>query len=1311
MAHRQSPRTPDQVNVVGEPVDAGADGPPDGSSVSRRLFLGAGAATAAGLALGTGTAAASAGSASGPAAGSAGAEPAIAGVAAGGAGGGLRPVTTTTGYAVNPLGTDVARPRFGWEFPAGARGTQAGYQLQVSSSEHLLRKGTADVWDSGRVASAATGNVAYAGPSLAPRTRYFWRVRSWDGSGRAGSWSDPGWFETALLGEGWGGASWIGNAPSGQVERTLTGAKWIWTPGSTANGGPTGTRRLRGRLAIPAGTDVAGAYLVMTADDYYTGYLGGQQILSSAPVTDGWRTGEAADVTEQATAAVGGELVLAAEVTNAGTVSINPGGLLARLVVVTGAGQQLELATDSSWKVTDTEPAGWQQPEFDDSGWEAAAELASYGQGPWGSGVSIPQPDEPDLVGTSWVWAPGSTANDGAVGTRYLRAHLPIPAGTQVRAATLVLTADDDFTGWLQGEQVASVPQRTDAWRLAQLVDVTDAAQAAVAGELVVAVRATNRPGASVNPGGVLGKLVVHTTGDDLVLVTGASWLITDTEQTDWQHTGFDDSSWDPVAVLAPYGQGPWGSGVSIDVPMPPAPLLRREFAANRRPSAARLYVSAAAYAVVQLNGRRVSDAVLEPGFTDYDKTMLYVTHDVTDLIRKGSNVIGAELGRGFYGMLTSNAWNWNTASWHGEPRLLVRLILDYPDGSSQEVVSDADWRISDGPTVYENLYAGESYDATKALTGWAAPGFDASGWAVAHALPAPKGELQAQQNEPIRVVETVAPVTITKPADGVWVADFGRTVAGWTRLRATLPAGTTVRLTHGEVLAGDGTVVAGNGNAPGRCQQDEYTAAGTGRIEEWEPSFVYHGFRYVQLDGLPAAPTKSTVQMRVVHSDIADAGTFRCSEPLFEKFEQMMRRTVHNNLHGIPTDTPMYEKNGWTGDAQVAAPTMAQLLAMQRLFSKWLGDLRDSQVESGQIPVIVPSGSWGYTQLAPAPEWTTVYPFVLREMHRWYGDTDVLREHYPYVVKYLDWELRRLQNGLAVTALGDYLSPGTGGNPPEDTRLTATAYLRRGLLATAEVGELIGVSDDVERYRAAADALRDRLNAEFLDTTTGHYRTARDPEYRQTSNVIPLAFDLVPDEYVARVFDSLVADITARGNHLNTGCLGTSVLLPTLTRFGRADLAAAVALQRSYPSWGYWVDNGADTMWEFWQIPGRSRDHYFQGTVVQWLQQNVAGLRPVADGWRELEVRPDARVSLSSAAHTLQTVRGEAGASWRSHRGQFSLNVTVPAGSTATVYVPAAAAADTRCTPTTAKPTYTDGYAVYTVTGGRWRFTSSSAD
>ncbi len=725
--------------------------------------------------------------------------------------------------------------------------------------------------------------------------------------------------------------------------------------------------------------------------------------------------------------------------------------------------------------------------------------------------------------------------------------------------------------------------------------------------------------------------------------------------RTGWFETGLLDEG---------FGAAQWiGAGTEA------APLLRRGFTVDRPVASARLYASGLAYAELRLNGKRVGDAVLDPGFTDYDDTVLYVTHDVTELLQTGENVLGAELGRGFYGMTTPNVWRWHQAPWTGDPRLLARLVITHTDGTETELISDESWRVTSGPTLSDSLYAGETYDARLAQPGWDAAGFDDGGWSDAVVLAAPRGAVRAQEHEPIRVVEEVAPVAITAPLDGVQVVDFGRTTAGWARLRVSAPAGTKISLLYGETLLPDGLVSAVNQHVEGdRFQLDEYIAAGNG-VEEWEPRFSYKGFRYVQVEGAEVSLT-----LRVAHSDVRSVSRFAASAPLYEQIEQAMRRTVLNNLHGIPTDTPAFEKNGWTGDAQVGAPTMAGQLDLARFFTKWLGDLRDSQHGDGQLPVIVPSGGWGFEELSPATEWSTVYPFILREMHRWYGDSRILSEHWESVLRYLDWELARLDDGLSLSVLGDWLPPGyPDGPPPEDRRLTGTAYLYRALLATAEIGEILGHSEEAGRLRKSADGLAEAFNREFLDPGAGVYRTAKDPEYRQTSNAVPLAFGLVPAEAIERVVAGLVAEISERGFHLNTGCLGVGVLLPVLTAYGHADVAAKIALQRTYPSWGYWLDEGADTMWEMWEADTRSRNHYFQGTVVQWLLENVAGLRNVADGWKEILVRPDARAEVDSASLRMDTVRGRVSVMWRRIGRVFHLEVQVPVGSTATIHVPSA--------------------------------------
>ena len=888
--------------------------------------------------------------------------------------------------------------------------------------------------------------------------------------------------------------------------------------------------------------------------------------------------------------------------------------------------------------------------EWSSSSWWETALLGTPWQAQWiGAGdTSI------DFSGASWIWS-SSTPPE----TRWFRAVLPLPES--VVRARLVATADDDFTLFLDGQEVLNVPEQTDAWKIGQRADVTTLLHGS---RTVVAVRATNR---SPGPAGFLLRLLVEFDGGQRELRTGEGWKVTSTEQPGWQTPDFDDSSWEAATVLAPYGQGPWGDNVTVREQ--PAPLLRKEFSLAKPVARARLYVAGLAYHETEINGRRVGDRVLDPGFTDYDNTVLYAVHDVSLSLRRGKNAIGVTLGRGFYGMKTPNVWHWERPPWHGEPRLLAQLEVDHPDGTRTTITSDETWRLTDGPTLSNSQYTGETYDARVAPRNWTSPGFDDGAWHVASAQSAPRGTLRAQEHEPIRVIETVTPVAITTPRPGVYVADMGRTMAGWTKLTVEAPAGTVVRLLHGETLNADGTVHMVNGHVSGgRVQLDEYVCGGA--REKWEPRFSYKGFRYVEVTGLPASPQPEDLLGRVVHSDVPSVSKFRCAEPLFEKYDAAMRRTVTNNLHGIPTDTPTYEKNGWTGDANVGAPSMLAEFGMARFFTKWIGDLADSQDEAGQLPVIVPSGGWGYRELAPAPEWTTVYPFLVREMYRVYGDDRLAAQHWTVLVRYLDWEIGRLRDGLAITALGDFLAPGTDGLPPEDTRLTATAYMYRSLVQTAELGDLLGHGDVAARYRQVASGLKDAFNAAFLDPA-GFYRTAKDPSYRQTSNAVPLAFDMVPAGSVAAVADRLATELRTRGNRLDVGCLGGQVLLQALSDNGHADVAHAVAVERAYPSWGYWFDNGADTMWEMWDTATRSRNHYFKGTVANWLYTRVAGLRPGDAGFRTFVVRPDASTGLSWARLEFESVRGPIVVAWNVVNGKMRLTVDVPVGSTAEVHVP----------------------------------------
>ncbi|MEW2811126.1 family 78 glycoside hydrolase catalytic domain [Streptomyces massasporeus] len=948
-------------------------------------------------------------------------------------------------------------------------------------------------------------------------------------------------------------------------------------------------------------------------------------------------------------------------------------------------------------------PVRWWETALPEDGWKGRW------IGPAGA-VRLPPFD-----GASWIWSAGATVNSAPVGPRWFRGSFTLPEGAQVAKAGVVVTADDDFTLYLDGEQIAHQPRKDDAWKDGKFADITERLTAG--SRVQLAAVATNRGN---NPAGLLVRLLVEdqTGARTAEFVTGDGWLVSEREEQGWNTPAFDDSGWARATVVAPYGEGPWTRGAGLPLAEEtPAPLLRREFAVAKKVERARLYISGLAYYEAEINGRRVGEQVLDPGFTAYDETVLYTVHDVTDDVRRGRNAIGVSLGRGFYGLLTPNAWDWGNAYWSGEPRLIAQLEIRHTDGTVTTVATDEDWRITDGPTRSNSLYAGETYDARQEPAGWTEPGFDDRAWSAALRREAPRGKLRPQVHEPIEIIETVRPKVVREVADGVYLLDMERTMAGWCRLTVRAAAGTKVTLAHGEKLS-NGRVVATSDFTPGRFQTDEYVCAGTGEDEVWEPKFSYKGFRYVEVSGLPGPPEPGQVEGRVVHSALREASEFDCSLGRYVQMDKAMRRTLANNLHGIPTDTPTYEKNGWTGDANVAVPAMLHSFDMRRFFTKWLGDLRDSQDAAGRIPSIVPNGGWGFTpSYNPAPEWTTVYPLLLWEMHRAYGDERLVREHFGAVVRYLDFELGRRKNGLIGSTLGDYLAPGPYFETSEESRtLTGTAYVYRSLTAVAELADTIGEKAEGTRLRAAAAEIRAAFNERFL-TSAGQYRTAGDRGYEQTNNCIPLAFGLVPDDSVPKVVAALVQDVTsppATGvkrapNTLNTGVLGTSVLLPQLTAHGHADVAHKVATQTAYPSWGNWFDNGgADTMWEYWEVDrNRSQNHFFKGTVVDWLHQNVAGLRQGQDGYRTFTVRPDARDGVDWARTSLRTVRGEVAVSWKADNGTLRLSVRVPVGSTAEVHVPASGRARVSAHDAAKRVRLDNGFVVYRVPQGDWEFVS----
>lgn len=760
------------------------------------------------------------------------------------------------------------------------------------------------------------------------------------------------------------------------------------------------------------------------------------------------------------------------------------------------------------------------------------------------------------------------------------------------------------------------------------------------------------------------------------------------------------------------------GSWIGHPEPSEAAPMFRREVTLEKNVERARLHISGLGHYEAHINGERVGDAVLDPGRTDYEGTVLYATHDVTDHVSNGSNAIGVTLGRARYGTLTESVWNWDDAPWWSDPELLAQLNIEFADGTTTSVSTDTNWRVADGPLQSDALFEGEVYDARQEHPGWPTPGFDDTDWAHATAVEGPTGRLTPQRTPPVKVTESLTPVAVSEPRDGVYVFELDQIIAGWTELTVDGPEGTEVTLTMGEKLNGDGTVNNRNALVTPPMQVDRYTLSGVGQ-ETWESRFSYKGFRYVQVEGYPGTPTTDDITAKVVHTAVDEGQTseFTCSNDLFDRIHENTRWTVLANLHSVPEDTPTYEMNGWTADAHLSAETAIYNFDMARFHTKWLQDIRDGQdnvpegTEAGNIPVINPSPDWGYTGWTPDPNWQSAFVLVPWYLHQYYGDERILAKHYEGLKKYLEYLGRHADGQVIRSGLGDWGAPAIGSGPagpstalPTDTGqpeagpdLLSTAYYYRDAEILAQIAELLGLDKEASKFEKLSEEIKSAFNDEFLypddvyrTTASGGSTPAPNPQYRQTSNVYPLAFGLVPETRVDGVVENLVYDVmVTHDGHLNTGIHGTKRLLQVLTEHGHHDVAYRVATRRDYPSWGHWIDNDMTGILEFWPLNARSRQHYALGAIDEWFYQYVLGVRePVEPGFAHVEIVPGPVTELdwldvaddptqgsieplTSAEGTVDTVRGDVKVLWELTTGGIDLDVTIPGNTTATVRMP----------------------------------------
>lgn len=713
-----------------------------------------------------------------------------------------------------------------------------------------------------------------------------------------------------------------------------------------------------------------------------------------------------------------------------------------------------------------------------------------------------------------------------------------------------------------------------------------------------------------------------------------------------------------------------WGGATWIAAPAElggAAPLMRAEFSVPTGARNARVYLAAGGIARVHINGKPASTEVLGPGFTAYDHRVQYLVWNVSELVHDGPNAIAIELGRGFFAMSEPNIWQWEASPWSGTPRLRLTLIVD----NTVVLASGDRFSVIDGPTRYDNLYGGETFDARLDHPGASIAGFVGRGWMPAARIDAPAGRLVHRRQQPIEVIESLSGTLVSRH-DGRLILDFGRVVAGWVRVEVNGDSGQRIDLRYGEKLT--------NGRPndddefdyySGRFQHDVLILAGHD-VEVWETRFGWKGFRFVEVTGWPVEElAPGAIIARVVHNAVDRTGHFEASDEGMTAVHALTVQTILNNLHSIPTDTPKYEKNGWTADGMVGTEMFLLNLDTHELLAKWVDDISDSRDERGIPAVIAPRGGWTY-DWNPAPPWHAAYVMIPWWLYRYGGDTRVLTDHFDGIVQYLSAEFSRAAAGIATTTLGDWVSPETppaGGNPPEDLRVSGTAYLYAMLTTAVEIGRVL--DRDTTRLASMAEVVRRAFLATFFDADAGVVRGDDDRGYRQSHNVLALAHGLIDPSERQRVADSIAHDVVARGNHLNTGVLATKYLLPVLTEFGYADVAVALARQTTFPSWGYWVELGATSLWEHWHEDARSQGHYFLGTIDDWFYGYVAGIRTTDVAFRRVLVKPAVMGVLDAAAAEVESPFGRVAVSWRVTGRTGILDLTVPVGVTADVELP----------------------------------------
>jgi len=767
---------------------------------------------------------------------------------------------------------------------------------------------------------------------------------------------------------------------------------------------------------------------------------------------------------------------------------------------------------------------------------------------------------------------------------------------------------------------------------------------------------------------------IVTYKGKALQPFTRYFWTVKVWDKDAGQSTAAKISSFETGMMDMKNWKGSWISDTR-DIHLKPAPYFRKTFNATKKIRSARAYIAVAGLYELSINGKQIGNHRLDPMYTRFDRRNLYVTYDITEQLQTGKNAIGVLSGNGWYNHQSTAVWYFHEAPWRARPAFCMDIRITYEDGFIETIITGKDWKTSLSPIIFNSIYTAEHYDSRLEQPGWNTIAFNDSAWKNIIYRAAPSNNIVAQVLYPIRNVEKIPTHTINKINDTTYVFDLGRNISGVSEISVKNEAGTIFRLKHGERLYNTGRVDLSNIDVHYRptdntdpFQTDIFILNGNGE-QTFMPHFNYKGFQYIEVStNKPVELSKENLSGYFMHSDVPAVGKIKSSNPAIDKIWRATNNSYLSNLFGYPTDCPQREKNGWTGDAHIAIETGLYNFDAISIYEKWMADHHDEQQPNGILPSIIPTDGWGY-EWGNGPDWTSTIAIIPWNIYLFYGDTKILLDCYDNIKRYVNHISELSPSGLTSWGLGDWV-PVKSKSPVE---LTSSAYYFVDATILAKTAKLLGKQADHEKYLKLAATIKNAINNKYLNTATGIYGNGK-----QTELSVPLFWGLVPEQLKTRVAANLAKQVEADSNHIDVGLLGTKAILNALSENGYADIAYKLASQETFPSWGWWMKNGATTLYENWPIDATSdisMNHIMFGEIGAWFYKALGGIKPDAEqpGFKNILLEPHFVNGLDHFEASHEGPYGTIFSSWKRSGKQITYSVTVPPNSTATLRLPVA--------------------------------------